>query len=123
MKQIIQEVINEYINKNCINEINYVAKNSPITICSLEDFIDICKSLNINDSNVEDYYGQYCFIEIGSTRDRCVYDAYLGDGYEQWDNDGNKFYNDGQFYFNNEHVNVLKLEFDDIINNEKNKKV
>lgn len=122
MDNIIKEVLETYIKKNCLNEINYVAKNSPITICSLEDFISICNSLNINDSNVEDFYGKYCFIEIGSTKDRCVYDAYLEDGYEKWNCDGNKFYEDGQFYFKSEHINVLKLEFDDIINNEKNKK-
>ena len=115
MNRIIKEVLNNFINKNCINEINYVAKKSPITVCSIQDFITICTNLDINDSNVEKYYGQYCFIEIGSTRDRCVYDAYYTNGYEEWENDGEKYYNEGQFYFKDEHINVLKLEFDDNI--------
>ena len=115
MNRIIKEVLNNFINKNCINEINYVAKKSPITVCSIQDFITICTNLDINDSNVEKYYGQYCFIEIGSTKDRCVYDAYYTNGYDEWENDGEKYYNEGQFYFKDEQINVLKLEFDDNI--------
>lgn len=115
MNKIIKEVIDNFINKNCINEINYIAKKSPITICGVKDFISICYNLNINDENVKKLYGQYCFIEIGSTKDRCVYDAYYTNGYEKWNNDGEKYYNEGQYYFKDEHINVLKLEFDDNI--------
>ena len=55
MKKIIKEVIDNYIKKNCINEINYVAKKSPITVCSIQDFITICTNLDINDSTYIDY--------------------------------------------------------------------
>lgn len=116
VKKIIKDVIENFVKKECINEINYIAKKSPITICSLNDFITICQGLGVNDGNVEELYGNYCFIEIGSTKDRCVYDAYYTNGYDEWDNDGEKYYNEGQFYFKDEHVNVLKLEFDDNIN-------
>lgn len=114
MKNIISEVINNFLNKECINEINYIAKNSPITICSLDDFFSVCESLNVNDSNVENLYGKYCFIEIGSTKDRCMYDSHLTLGYEKYDNDGERYFNE-QFFFKKEHKNVIKLIFDDIL--------
>lgn len=94
---------------------NTLAQNSNITIASLEDFETICQNLGINDSNVDDYDGQFCFIEIGSTLERCRYDAELTNGYDKWDNDGSRYYNEGQYYFKQEHPNVLHLEFDDNI--------
>lgn len=105
--------------KECLqrlSEINHIAEKTPITICSMDDFAEICHKLNISDSNVEGYYGQYCFIEIGSTPERVRYDAYLTKGYDKYANDGDRYYSEGQYYFKNEHPNVLKLEFDDNIN-------
>ena len=110
----LKEKIRQYI-REAINEIDYVANNSPITLCSLEDFESICKNLGINDGNVEQYIGEYCFIEIGSSIERCKIDAEYTDGYDRWDNNGENFYKNGQFYFKNEHFNVLHLEFDDNI--------
>jgi ribosomal protein S4E len=102
---------------------NTLAQNSNITICSLEHFIELCENLGINDSNVEEYDGQFCFIEIGSTLARCQMDAAIGANYEKFDFDGKRFYEEGQFYFKNEHSNVLRLEFDDNIKVGENTKV
>lgn len=110
----LKNKIRQYI-KEAINEINHIANNSPITICSLEDFEFICQNLSINDNNVEKYIGEYCFIEIGSSMERCKIDADNTDGYDRWLNNGETFYKEGQYYFNNEHFNVLHLEFDDNI--------
>lgn len=119
MEKIIKETINNFIQKECINEIKHIAQKSPITICSVGDFKDICLLLGVNDNNVEDLCGKFCFIEIGSSLTRCKYDVYCSTtGYEDYQ-DGEDYYNNGQFYFQNEHKNVLKLIFDDNINIDK----
>lgn len=110
----LKKQIRQYI-REAINEINVLAKESPITICSLEDFETICNNIGVNDNNVEQYIGKYCFIEIGSCEERCKIDAEYTMGYEKWDNNGSKFYSEGQYFFKNEHFNVLHLEFDDNI--------
>lgn len=114
IKRSIKEVLNN--TKRPINEINYIAKQSPITVCSLDDFVTICQNIGVNDNNAENFVGEYCFIEIGSTQERCKYDAYYTHGYDKWSNDGDEYYNNGQYYFKSEHSNVLHLEFDDNIN-------
>lgn len=53
-----------------MTEINHIATKSNITVASLMDFKSICTNLGINDSNVEKYIGEYCFIEIGSSLNR-----------------------------------------------------
>lgn len=119
MKDIIKTIVDNFIQTECINEIKHIAQKSPITICSLGDFKEICSSLGINDSNVDELCGKYCFIEIGSSLMRCKYDVYCStNGYEEY-KDGEDYYNNGQFYFNREHKNVLKLIFDDNINFDK----
>ena len=55
---------------NLMSEINHLAEKSNVTICSLEDFKSLVSSMGINDGNVEQYAGQYCFIEIGSSYPR-----------------------------------------------------
>lgn len=110
----IRHMVSECVRR--LSEIKHIAEKSPITICSMDDFVEICHRLNVSDSNVEKYYGQFCFIEIGSTLERTRYDAYLTRGYERYGNDGDRYYREGQYYFKKEHPNVLKLEFDDNIN-------
>lgn len=110
----IRYMVSECISR--LSEIKHIAERSPITICSMDDFVEICHKLNISDSNVEKYFGQFCFIEIGSTLERTRYDAYLTKGYEKYGNDGDRYYSEGQYYFKSGHPNVLKLEFDDNIN-------
>lgn len=62
---------NDFIfDRKLINEIKDIAKKSNITVSSLSDFKNIVSNLNITDSNVEKYIGQYCFIEIGSSLSR-----------------------------------------------------
>lgn len=99
-----------------ISEINHLAEKSNVTICSLEDFKSLVSSMGINDGNVEQYVGQYCFIEIGSSFPR-VYNEYNVSvlGYDESGNEYNpkSFYKFGQWYFSDEHANVIKLEFDD----------
>ena len=109
-----------------LSEINHIASKSNITICSLQDFKSILASLQINDSNVDEHT-DYCFIEIGSSLSRwraeiqhipSIFDT---EGNEY---DGDRFYNEGQWGFKEEHSNVLKLIFDDnqAFNNKKPKK-
>lgn len=120
LDKIIKEAIDKQLRKKAINEISHIAKQSPITVCSLNDFITICKKLGVNDGNVENFRGEYCFIEIGSTQERCRYDAYYTNGYDEWNYDGDKYYKEGQYYFKDDHSNVLHLEFDDNISVGKN---
>lgn len=105
-----------------INEINHLAEKSNVTICSLEDFKSLVSSMGINDGNVEQYVGQYCFIEIGSSYPRIYTEMQFSNvnvvnGKEYTPKE---FYKVGQWYFTNEHTNVIKLEFDD--NQEMNNK-
>ncbi len=113
------------LTESQLNEINHIAKKSNITVCSLEDFKSIVNSLGINDNNVEEYFGEYCFIEIGSSWGRIEAETPIAPPeYDQYGNeyDAQRFYNEGQWYFQNEHRNVIKLEFDDNqkFNNKKN---
>lgn len=121
--KIIQITENQYkeylyndICENNINEIDYVANKSNITVSSLQDFKKICTNLGINDSNVEQYIGQYCFIEIGSSISRLQ--AEVPHIHSVYDENGSPYdaktlYEKGQWYFNTEHKNVMKLIFDD----------
>ena len=98
-----------------INEINHLAEKSNVTICSLEDFKSLVSSMGISDGNVEQYVGQYCFIEIGSSYPRIYTEMQFSNvnivnGKEYTPKE---FYKVGQWYFTNEHTNVIKLEFDD----------
>lgn len=99
-----------------LNELKDLAAKSNVTVCSLEDFKNLCRKLGVNDNNVEQYMGQYCFIEIGSSEGRVnaeiphAHPIYDQNGQEY---DANRFYNEGQWYFQKEHPNVLKLIFDD----------
>ena len=107
---------------NVITEIDHLAEKSNVTICSLEDFKSLVSSMGINDVNVEEYVGQYCFIEIGSSYPRIYTEMQFSNvnvvnGQEYTPKD---FYKVGQWYFTNEHTNVIKLEFDD--NQEMNNK-
>ena len=99
-----------------LNEINHLAQKSNVTVCSLNDFKSIVSSLGINDGNVEKYVGKYCFIEIGSGWGRIEAETPIAPA--EFDSNGNEydaqgFYSQGQWYFSNEHPNVIKLEFDD----------
>lgn len=105
-----------------INEINHLAEKSNVTICSLEDFKNLVSNMGINDSNVEQTLGQYCFIEIGSSYPRIYTEIQYSNvnvvnGQEY---SPKEFYKFGQWYFSSEHPNVIKLEFDD--NQEMNNK-
>ena len=104
------------IKKYLLSEINYIASKSNITVASLEDFKHICNILGINDSNVENFLGQYCFIEIGSSLDRLQAELpHIPSINDENGNvyNGENFYKNGQWYFKNEHKNVIKLIFDD----------
>lgn len=107
----------DYIfDKRLINEINNIANKSNITVASLIDFKNIVSGLGINDSNVEQYIGQYCFIEIGSSLGRLQAELPHINPIKDKNNkqyDSNSLYNEGQWYFRKEHKNVLKLIFDD----------
>ena len=101
--------------EHLINEINHIANNSNVTICSLEDFKSLVSNMGIDDNNVERYAGQYCFIEIGSSYARIAVEKEYSNvnminGQEYSPKD---FYKNQQWYFKNEHSNVIKLEFDD----------
>lgn len=108
----------ESVNRSLrpINELKEIAQKSRITVASLQDFKSICSRLGVNDSNVGDYVGQYCFIEIGSSEGRI--NAELPHSNPLYDQDGQeyntqRFFNEGQWYFQSEHPNVIKLIFDD----------
>lgn len=106
----------EQYKKYLLSEINYIASKSNITVASLEDFKHICNILGINDSNVENFLGQYCFIEIGSSLDRLQAELpHIPSINDENGNvyNGENFYKNGQWYFKNEHKNVIKLIFDD----------
>ena len=99
-----------------LSEINHIAEKSNITITSLADFKQLVSKLGINDGNVDDYVGKYCFIEIGSSLSR--WNAEINHVPPMNDGKGNRysgesFYNKGQWYFTDEHPNVIKLIFDD----------
>lgn len=115
LRSVIRESV-KIILENSTNEISHIANNSHITICSLEDFIGIVKSLGINDSNVEDFSGQYCFIEIGSGLERLRNEIPVRNNAFK-DENGNVVDADDfitkQFYFSEDHSNVLRLIFDD----------
>lgn len=110
----LHNIINYAVTK--ILEIKNIATKSNITVCSLEDFKEIVAKLAIDDSNVEQYIGKYCFIEVGSCLSRLkaemphIPQIMDRNGVEY---DGDRFYSEGQWYFSDEHPNVLKLEFDD----------
>lgn len=97
-----------------IQEINYISKQQ-VTVTSLQDFINILQDLKINDNNVEKYIGKYAFIEIGSSENNIQAEltTFPKDGYNEtnWRN----FYIDEQYYFKSNHINVIRLEFDDIV--------
>lgn len=120
--KITEEVYNAYIkgedvfNYGKVNEIKNIASQSNITVASLEDFKHIVSKLGINDNNVEQYVGKFCFIEIGSSLSRLR--AEVPHIPSVNDENGKPYnaddlYSKGQWYFSNEHKNVLKLEFDD----------
>lgn len=99
----------DIIKRNKINEIKHIANKSNITVTSLNDFKSIVSNLGINDSNVEEYVGKYCFIEVGSSYSRIKAEF----PHTNLKGDSDTFYNTEQWYFKNEHQNVLKMEFDD----------
>lgn len=113
------------LTENQINEITNIAVKSNVTVCSLNEFKSIVSKLGINDDNVEEFIGKYCFIEIGSSWGRVKAEMPIAP--PEYDENGveyetKRFYNEGQWYFKNEHHNVLKIEFDDNqkFNNKKN---
>ena len=97
-----------------LQEINYISKQQ-VSVASLQDFIHILQQLKINDNNVEEYIGKYAFIEIGSSENNIQAEltTFPKNGYDEtnWRN----FYIDGQYYFKSNHINVIRLEFDDIV--------
>lgn len=121
MKQKILKITeaqyNAFINgEDLITEINHLAVKSNVTVASLEDFKNIVYGLGINDGNVEHFIGEYCFIEVGSSQSRLR--AEVPHIHPINDKNGKPYnadslYSDGQWYFKDEHKNVLKLEFDD----------
>ena len=121
MKQKILKITeaqyNAFINgEDLITEINHLAVKSNVTVASLEDFKNIVSGLGINDGNVEYFIGEYCFIEVGSSQSRLR--AEVPHIHPINDKNGKPYnadslYSDGQWYFKDEHKNVLKLEFDD----------
>lgn len=110
-----------------INEINYVANKSNVTVCSLDDFTQVCSSLGVNDSNVSKYANEYAFIEIYTTLSRLEVELpislprhKIGDKTDYIFKDKNEitdYYQNHQTYFKQEHPNVLHIEFDDNIDN------
>lgn len=100
-----------------INEINHLAEKSNVTICSLEDFISMVSSMGINDGNVEQYSGQYCFIEIGSTLPRLEQEVPISIRALKDENgvpySAKDFFDKYQFYFSREYTNVKRMIFDD----------
>lgn len=99
-----------------LTEINHIAEKSNITVASLDEFKQLISKLGITDNNVDDFIGKYCFIEIGSSLSR--WNAEIKHVPPMSDTEGNiysgeSFYNKGQWYFTNEHPNVIKLVFDD----------
>jgi len=107
IRKLVASVI-ENLMESKTNEIKTLATKSNVTICSLEDFWEICKSLNVNDSNVEKVAGQYCFIEVGDSYNRVKAELPLRN-----DDDIDDYYANKQYFFKQNHKNVLKLEFDD----------
>lgn len=110
-----------------LNEINYIATKSNVTVCSLNDFVSICQSLGANSNNVEQFSNEYAFIEIYTTLSRLKVELpialpkrKIGSGEEyipKTDEEIQDFYENQQKYFKNEAYNVLHLEFDDNIDN------
>lgn len=118
LNRVYNKVMNESANKShgLLNEINHIASKSNITIASLNDFKHIVSSLGIDDNNVEEYMGEYCFIEIGSSLSRWREEIkHVHPMYDENNTpyNGDDFYNKGQWYFKEEHPNVIKLIFDD----------
>lgn len=115
LHRLVKESV-RIILENSTNEINHIANNSHVTICSLEDFMSIVKNLGINDGNVEEFSGKYCFIEIGSGLERLKYEIPVRSNAFR-DENGNVVNADDfltrQFYFGEDHSNVLRLIFDD----------
>lgn len=115
------------MNENSLNEINHVAEKSNVTVCSMDDFVKLCSSLGLSDSNVAKYADRYAFIEIYSTLSRLQAELpislprhKIGDDTDyifKTDDEIKDYYNNHQKYFKNENINVLHLEFDDNIDN------
>jgi hypothetical protein len=126
-KHIIRINENQYRELQHLNEINYVAAKSNVTVCSLNDFVSICKSLGVNDNNVEQFSNEYAFIEIYTTLSRLKVELPIalpkrkiasGEEYiPKSDDEIQDFYENQQKYFKKETYNVLHLEFDDNIDN------
>jgi protein-tyrosine phosphatase len=121
LHSIIRESV-RMVLKNSINEINHIASNTDITVCGVEDFINICKNfptadgstIVLNDQNVEDLYGEYAFIEIRDSIGRVKTEFPLTRFYKGGDVDAERDeYFNKLWYFQSDHSNVLRLEYDD----------
>ena len=102
-----------HIIRNVLTEIKEFARAGRVTVQSLPEFIQLCQSIGINDKNVDTAIGEYAFIEVGSSLERCKMDYQYTNGYEDYEG-GADFYK-RQYYFQHQHKNVLRLEFDDNI--------
>ena len=103
----------KHIIRNVLTEIKEFAKAGRVTVQSLPEFIQLCQNIGINDKNVDTAIGEYAFIEVGSSLERCKMDYQYTNGYEDYEG-GADFYK-RQYYFQHQHKNVLRLEFDDNI--------
>ncbi len=105
-----------------LNEISNIANDTDVTVCSVDDFSNICRNfpiseggvMTLTDKNVESLYGDYAFIEIRDSRANV--DAqfphtkyYKGDDLQQ---ETEEYFN-RLFYFKEDHKNVIRVEYDD----------
>ena len=114
-----------YIKENqlyLLNEISNIAKNTDVTVCSVEDFSNICQNfptvnggvIVLTDQNVETLYGKYAFIEIRDSRANVnaqfpLTRFYKGGDLEQ---ETEEYFNK-LFYFKEDHKNVIRVEYED----------
>ena len=114
----LMNIIKNSIKKK-LNERATLSEKTNVTVCSLEEFYDICNNLGLNrdvtGAEMSNIVGdKYAFIEIGSCENR--WRAEVNHSLNSYNNDADKAI-EGQLYFHNalngEIYNVLQLIYDD----------
>jgi hypothetical protein len=105
-----------------LNEISSIANNTDVTVCSIEDFSNICRNFQLDngstatltDQNVESLYGKYAFIEIRDSRANVDVQFPLTKYYKGGDvqQETEEYFNK-LFYFKEDHKNVIRVEYED----------
>ncbi len=116
----LRKIVKESVNR-LLKEISNISTNTDVTVCSVNDFINICKNfyyngktLTLTDENVENLCGEFAFIEIRDSFGRVKVEFPLTRFYQSGDvsKETNDYY-DSLYYFKANHENVLRLEYDD----------